>query len=106
MIGFNLFGWIWRKTRRLHLIFAGVTLASWFILGIWYGMGYCPITEWQWNLKEQLGETNLPASFVEYHFEKISGRDVSSGFVDAITLGSFLVAIAFSLYFNFRKKKI
>ena len=66
LIGFNLFAWLFPKLRRAHLITVAVTAGSWFILGIWFGTGYCPITDWQWQVKEKLGETNLPASFVKY----------------------------------------
>ena len=105
IIGFNLFAWIWKKTRRAHLIVAGITLACWFVLGIWYGWGYCPITDWQWQIKEKLGETNLPNSFVKYFADKITGKDLSPALIDNITLYSFLIAIAFSIYFNFFRKK-
>ena len=105
IISFNLFAWIWKKTRRAHLIVAAITLACWFILGIWYGWGYCPITDWQWQIKEKLGETNLPNSFVKYFADKITGKNFSPSLIDNITLISFLVAIAFSVYFNFFRKK-
>ena len=38
---FNCFGWIWKKTRRLNLVTLLLTAGSWFILGIWFGWGYC-----------------------------------------------------------------
>ena len=38
---FNITGWAFRKTRKWHLITMLLTAASWFILGIWYGWGYC-----------------------------------------------------------------
>ena len=104
IICFNLFGWIWSKTRKLHLVFVGLTLASWFILGIWYGIGYCPITDWQWDVKRKLGETNLPSSFVKYFADKITGNDYPAAFVDRVTLISFLVSIAITLYVNFFRK--
>ena len=105
IISFNLFAWIWKKTRRANLIVAGITLVCWFVLGIWYGWGYCPITDWQWQVKEKLGETNLPNSFVKYFADKITGKDLSPTLIDNITLYSFLIAIAFSVYFNFFRKK-
>ncbi len=67
IIGFNLFGWIWPATRKLHLWCAGATAFSWLILGIWFGLGYCPITDYQWQIKEKLGEQNLPNSFIKYY---------------------------------------
>jgi hypothetical protein len=104
IIGFNLLGWIWPKTRRLHLIIVAVTLLCWFGLGIWYGWGYCPVTDWQWYVKEKLGETNLPDSFVKYYADKITGRDFPAALVDKVTLLSFLTAIAITVYVNFFRK--
>jgi len=104
IIGFNLFGWIWPKTRKLHVIVVIVTLLCWFGLGIWYGWGYCPVTEWQWDVKEKLGETNLPNSFVKYFADKITGKDFPPALVDRVTLISFLAAISITIYVNFMRK--
>ena len=105
IIGFNLFGWIWPATRKAHFICVLATAASWFLLGIWFGMGYCPVTDWQWRVKEQLGEHSLPASFIKYYADKISGRDISSSLIDWVTGISFLIAALLSVYVNFIKKK-
>jgi len=104
IISFNLLGWIWPKTRKIHLIVVALTLASWFILGLWYGMGYCFITDWQWDIKEKLGETNLPNSFIKYFADKITGNNYPSALIDRITLLTFLLAIAITLYVNFFQK--
>lgn len=103
-IGFNLFGWIWARTRKAHFITIILTAGSWFILGIWFGMGYCPITDWQWEAKEKLGETNLPDSFIKYFADKITGKDISRSLVDTMTLSLFLAAAMLSVYFNFFRK--
>ena len=105
IIGFNLFGWIWPATRKAHFICVLATAASWFLLGIWFGMGYCPVTDWQWRVKEQLGEHNLPASFIKYYADKISGKNISSSLIDMVTGVSFMVAALLSVYINFIKKK-
>jgi hypothetical protein len=105
IIGFNLTGWIWPGTRRAHLVLVLLTAASWFVLGIWFGMGYCPITDWQWRVKEQLGETNLPASFITYYAEKLTGRQFSDAFINTVTAGSFAVAAALAVYYNFFRNK-
>ena len=106
VIFFNLFGWIFRATRKLHLISIILTAASWFILGIWFGMGYCPLTDWQWRVKEKLGETNLPSNFIEYFAEKLSGTDISSKLVDMGIAVCFALAALLSLYMNFIRKKV
>jgi hypothetical protein len=107
LIGFNLFGWIWQKTRKAHLITVAATAFSWFILGIWFGWGYCPITHWQWNVKKQLGETNLPNPFIKYYADKISGKDIDPKIVDTTTLIVFLTVIVLTVILNFlnRRKK-
>lgn len=105
IIGFNLSGWIWPSTRKLHLIVVALTLGCWLILGIWYGLGYCPITDWQWQIKEKLGEVNLPGSFIKYYADKISGQDISSLFIDIITGVSFTLAIMMTIYLNFIRRK-
>lgn len=105
LIIFNLTGWIWKRTRKAHLISLGLTTASWFILGIWKGWGYCVLTDWQWQIKEKLGETNLPNSLIKYHIDKITGTDISPSVIDTITLTCLLLAVSASLYVNFFMKK-
>jgi hypothetical protein len=105
IISFNLLGWIWPATRKAHLICVLATAASWFLLGIWFGMGYCPVTDWQWRVKEQLGEDNLPASFIKYYADKFSGKNISSSLIDTVTGLSFAVAALLSVYVNFIKKR-
>ena len=101
IIFFNLFGWIPASTRKWHLVFIILTAASWFILGIWFGMGYCPVTDWQWSVKEQLGERNLPSNFIEYFAEKTTGHDFSAQMVNTVIAVSFSLAALLSLYVNF-----
>lgn len=101
IILFNLLGWIPVYTRRAHLVSILLTAASWFLLGIWFGIGYCPITEWQWKIKEKLGETNLPGSFIKYYGDKITGSNLSPAFVNNITAICFALAFTLSIYMNF-----
>ncbi|RZL29443.1 MAG: DUF2784 family protein [Pedobacter sp.] len=105
IIGFNLFGWIYKPTRKLHFWFAMLTLSCWTILGIWYGLGYCPITDWQWNIKTQLGEQNLPGSFIKYFADKLTGSNINTTLIDVLTLLFFLIAIACSVKVNFFAKR-
>ena len=102
---FNLIGWIWKGTRKLHLITLSATAASWFILGIWYGWGYCFLTDWQWSIKEKLGEKNLPASFIKYFADKVTGSDIDPTLISTLTLVCFLLAVVLTLYVNLFKKK-
>ena len=86
LVLFNLTGWIWRRTRRAHLITISLTLFSWFGLGLFYGWGYCPCTDWHWEIKRQLGETDLPASYIKYYLDRWSGLEWNPWWVDLMVL--------------------
>ena len=105
IVGFNLLGWIWPATRKAHFIVVVVTASCWLILGIWYGVGYCPLTDWQWQVKEHLGEQGLPNSFIKYMVDKVSPVAVSSDTIDTLTAGGFAIAAFLSVYLNFFGKK-
>jgi hypothetical protein len=102
LILFNLFGWIWKKTRRLNLICLLLTAGSWLILGIFYGIGYCPLTDWHFNVLERLGHTDLPPSYISFLIRRLTGLSPDQGLVDAGTAGGLIIALVISLYLNFR----
>ncbi|MDE2752916.1 MAG: DUF2784 domain-containing protein [Gemmatimonadota bacterium] len=105
LIGFNVLGWAWRRTRRFHLVTIGATLLSWFGLGAVYGWGYCPLTDWHWRIKLMLGETDLPGSWIKYYLDRITGLDWSPMVVDLITVGTALGALGLSVALNLRDRR-
>jgi hypothetical protein len=105
IILFNLFGWAFPKLKKLHFAFAMLTLASWLILGIWKGIGYCPITDWHWAIKEKLGEHGLPNSFIKYIVDQVFSVNSNSQAIDICTVLGFSVAIACSIKVNFISKR-
>jgi hypothetical protein len=102
LIIFNLFGWIFRKSRKLNLITLSLTGISWFVLGIFYGLGYCPLTEWHFQILKKMGQTGLPDSYIKYLADRLSGLDFNPRFINTITLVSFLAAFSISIYLNTR----
>jgi hypothetical protein len=98
---FNLFGWLPKATRRAHFISILLTAAAWFLLGIWFGIGYCPVTDWQWRVKAELGELNIPSNFIEYIAEVLTGYDFDSQFVSLVTGICFALAALLSIFVNF-----
>jgi hypothetical protein len=102
LVLFNLFGWIWKRTRKLNLITLLLTAGSWFILGIFYGMGYCPLTDWHFQVLQKLGKYNLPNSYMKYIGDRITGLDFNADLVDTLTLACFFVALAVSIFLNLR----
>ena len=104
LIILNLFGWIWKPTRKINFITLILTGASWFLLGIFYGWGYCPLTDWHFQLLKRLGNTDLPNSYIKYLVDRMTGFDLTAVFVERMTLILFILALGFSVYFNFFKK--
>ena len=101
LILFNLTGWIWKPTRPWNLVSLLLTGGSWLLLGLFFGLGYCPLTDWHFNVLHHLGENNLPSSYVQYLIERLSGLSVSGKLADTLTLTSYLTALALSGYANF-----
>jgi len=104
LILFNLFGWIWQKTRKLNLITLLLTGTSWLFLGLIVGTpGYCPFTDWHFNILHKLGKTDLPNSYIKYLADRITGLDFSPSLVDSVTLYAFLAALVVSVVMNLRQ---
>ena len=101
-IVFLLLGWMWKKTRPANLIIIVLTAFSGFILGIWYGYGYCPSTDWHWQVRAKLGFHDLPSSYTKFLIDTFTGWDVSQQTVDIVTLILLVLALGASLYLNIR----
>ena len=100
---FNMFGWIWRKTRLANLITLTLTGGSWLILGMMVGMiGYCPLTDWHFNILYKLGKTDLPISYIKYLADRLTGLDFDQTLIDNATLYGFIIALIISLLLNAR----
>ncbi len=105
---FIVFGWIWKKTRLANLILIVSTAFSWFFLGIWYGFGYCPCTDWHWQVRMKLGLYDTSTSYLEFLVEKLTGLDVSRALVDIFAVALLVAAFCLSIVLNvhdFKKNK-
>jgi hypothetical protein len=103
LILFNVFGWIIPKWRFANLISLSVTAFSWFVLGIWYGMGYCPFTDWHWKVRQLLGYDDESNSYIHFLILKIFGVNLPENWVDSATLMVFLLAFCISIILNQNK---
>jgi hypothetical protein len=101
VILFNLTGWAWKRLRTLHLWFVLGTLASWVLLGLKFGLGYCFLTDWHWKVKRALGATDLPGSFIQYLLEA-AGIRAAPDLTDSATLIAFVGVLCWTLYLNLR----
>ncbi|MBU0764346.1 MAG: DUF2784 domain-containing protein [Bacteroidetes bacterium] len=99
---FNILGWIWKKTRKIHLFTMLATLFSWAFLGIWYGFGYCFCTDWHWQVRELLGKPVETPSYIAFLAEEISGIRFAPEVVDSVVLAVFCACLALSMWLNVR----
>lgn len=98
---FNTFGYIPKKTRKWNLVMLLLTSFSWFVLGIWYGWGYCVCTEWHWKVREHLGMYDTD-SYTHMLALKLTGINFSQHRVDIVTAATFFISLALSLFLNIR----
>jgi len=104
LVLFAVSGWAWRRTRQIHLVTISLTILSWFGLGAFYGWGYCPSTDWHWRVKSELGETDLPYSYVKYYVDKLTGLSCDPLVVDMAVLITCLLAFALSWGLNWKDR--
>ena len=101
LVLFNLTGWAFPRTRRLHLIVISATVGSWIGLGYFFGFGYCPSTDWHWDVKSALGEQGLPSSWMKYYADHITGQSWDAGLIDSIVgiagIGALLVSAGLNI---------
>jgi hypothetical protein len=102
---FNCVGWMWRRTRRWHLATVALTAASWFGLGVMYGWGYCPCTDWHWQVRERLGYRDPPSYMQLLIAEVTGGLDLPSTAVDVGTVAVLLIVAVLSIVLNVRDRR-
>lgn len=108
VIVINTTFWLSSRTLRLAQVMLVLTTISWFGFGLVYGFGYCFLTDWQWQVKEKLGESNLPHSYIKYALDGVTGGDWSPLFVDSLTAAVFVISVVGCVIStrHFQKKKL
>lgn len=94
LVLFNLFGWTWAPLRKAHLISLALTAGSWFVLGLFYGIGYCPLTDWHFDVLRRLGVRDLPRSYITYLIGRTTGLAPDPALVELATAIGFFAAVA------------
>lgn len=103
LIVFNLVGWAFQKTRKWHLASLMITAFSWFVLGIFYGWGYCFLTDWHYDIRYNLGLIVDASSYIHFLLKRLSLDFWSAQVTDIMTGVIFGSSLVLSLFFNFRK---
>lgn len=97
---------MFKKTRKWNLVTLLLTALSWFVLGIWYGWGYCVCTDWHWEVREELGYHDQQRSYIHFLLLKLTGIDFNEKMVENVTLAGFLIALVLSIWLNIRDIKM
>lgn len=96
-VAFILFAWLAPRLRVAHLLVCLLTVASWLVLGMRYGWGYCPFTDWHWQILLAQGETNLPRSYLVYVLDRFAGIEANVAWVDGAAVIGLGAAFCLSL---------
>lgn len=105
LIFFNLFGWIYRPFRKLNFLTVSLTVFSWFFLGIFYGIGYCPLTDWHYKVMTSLGKTNLPNSYIKYLLDSFTPFSLDEKTVNISAFLGLIFCVLGTVISNFRDLK-
>jgi len=96
IVFFFLFGWLSSKTLLAHFLLSILILFSWSGLGIFYGFGYCLVTDIQWKIKKRMGQEPYTEYYIKYMLDKLTGLDLNSHTVNAITTYTFFIILLMS----------
>lgn len=104
----NIFFWcIPGFCRRLFLITFSMTWISWLLLGMFYGLGYCFLTDIHWSIKSQLGMADLPSSYITYALDRFLGLRPGDLFVyrfSALVFAALFLIYSFFLYCEIKRR--
>jgi Protein of Unknown function (DUF2784) len=92
---FNMTGWIFPRTRRLHQACLVATLFSWLVLGFWKGLGYCVCADWHFQVRRAMGIHDGVQTYLQLLARVFFGLEMDRTTSDILAvggLGSTLVA--------------
>jgi hypothetical protein len=93
LIAFNMLGWAWRRTRPAHLLVLGLTAFSWFVMGAYYGWGYCLCTDWHFRVRRRLGYAVPESSFIQLFIAKAIGLRMGREASNTLAVGVFAAIV-------------
>ena len=79
-----------------------LTLGSWFILGRWKGAGYCPVSDWHWRLKRNMGGEAPEGSYILLLLRHLTRREPDPVAVDKSVVAGTVLILILSLWLNVR----
>lgn len=101
---FILIAWAAPALRVWHLAAVGLTAFSWGVLGIWYGWGYCPCTDWHWQVRMELGLEIPGDSYLHFLVVRLTGLDLNESVVDAAAVAVLVIALGMNFALRLRRR--
>lgn len=108
LIFFNVFGWLWKRTRRWNLITLGLTAVSWLLMGLWYGIGYCVCTDVHYRIRTAMGIDDPSGSYLQLLIWKLSGWWPAESLVNTwagIVFGAAVLGSVVTNVLDWRRKR-
>lgn len=93
LMAFNGFGWMFRRTRRWALYTLLATACSWFVMGLWYGIGYCLCTDIHMGIRRARGIEDSAETYVQLLVQVLTGQTVSADAAATFTAGAFAASL-------------
>ena len=99
---FILFAWFVSRWRVAHILVSLLTGLSWMLFVQSKGFGYCVLTDLHWQILRKLGETNLPETYLQYLYERLTGLSLQkrTGFIITLSCLSFSLILSTTLTFK------
>jgi hypothetical protein len=104
LIVFNVIGWAWKRTRIWNLVTLGLTALSWFVMGAFYGIGYCVCTQFHFEVREALGIHDGADNYLQLLARTLLGIDPAPSTVRQIAGIGFGVSVVMSVALNIRDR--
>jgi hypothetical protein len=103
-IAFNCLGWMWRCTRPWQVGTVSLTALSWFGLGLWFGWGYCPCTDWHWRVRARLGFSD-PPSYIQLLIREVTGIELGPDASDALAIVTLAATALLGVTLSIRDRR-
>ena len=99
----NCFGWAYKGTLKLNLAFLVITISSWCLLGIFYGIGFCFLTELHSIALNSIVYTKIPFSYLDYLLIERIGIKIDSTSISLISISAIFLSLTISIKKNFKE---
>ena len=106
LVLFNVFGWIPRRTRRANLYCLLATAASWLVMGMWHGIGYCILTDWHWQVRHALGFHDTDQSYIQLLVRELTGWSPSDALAKNVAGITFAYCLVIRIVLNVKDARL